>query len=208
MNMNVSGEIVRRLRLDRGWTQEQLAVLANTSVKTIQRVENTGTCNLETRSALAAVFQIEISQLGGTEKIEQAKHTGDDGLLYYRLLSHGSEVVNVFQGSYWYRFSHEDPKSAEDAEFIAEIVQEIQDWSEIWTDIDAGARVKATFTLTESLKGAEERGFKIFGLRTRTTFKIPTRDGKSEEIPGTVCNIHVAYADSDKIVVLQPEVPR
>jgi len=73
MNMNISGEIIKRLRIERGWTQEHLAHLASVSARTIQRVEKTGICDLETRSALAAVFQVNATQLDGEKKIEQTK---------------------------------------------------------------------------------------------------------------------------------------
>ena len=206
MNMNISGEVVRRLRLERGWTQEHLAALAHASPKTIQRVEKSGICSLETRAALAAVFEIDVKQLDGKEKIEQAKSTGDDGLLFYRRLPTGQAVVDIFQGTYWYRFSHEEPKSAEDVDFIASIVQNIQDWSEIWSDLDAGGKVKATYSLTELQKEAEEHGLWIFGLRTKTKFKLPQRDGTYQEVPGSVSNIHIAYANSDKVIVLDAKV--
>ena len=78
MNLNISGEIVRRLRLERGWSQEQLAQLASVNVRTIQRVEKAGACDFETRSALAAVFSIDATQLDGDSKMEQARSPNDD----------------------------------------------------------------------------------------------------------------------------------
>lgn len=51
--------IVRKLRLQRGWTQEHLAALTGLSVRSIQRVERGHPFSLETRKALAAVFEVE-----------------------------------------------------------------------------------------------------------------------------------------------------
>lgn len=97
MKMKVSSEVVRHLRLERGWTQEHLSILAQTSAKTIQRVEKSGICSLETRSALAAVFQVDLKQLDGKEKIQQAKNQGCDGLLFYHRLLSGREIVETFE---------------------------------------------------------------------------------------------------------------
>lgn len=55
--------IVRKLRLQRGWTQEQLAQLAGLSVRSIQRIERGSTISLETLNALAAVFEVDRSVL-------------------------------------------------------------------------------------------------------------------------------------------------
>ena len=51
--------LIRKLRLQRGWSQEQLAELTGLSVRTIQRVERGYPPSLESRNALAAVFEID-----------------------------------------------------------------------------------------------------------------------------------------------------
>ncbi|MHC9511160.1 helix-turn-helix domain-containing protein [Kangiella sp. M94] len=54
--------IVRKLRLKRGWSQEQLAELTGVSTRTIQRIERGQTKpSLETQKSLAAVFEVDIA---------------------------------------------------------------------------------------------------------------------------------------------------
>ena len=53
--------IVRKLRLKRGWSQDQLAEMAGVSVRTIQRLERGQRPGLETSKALAAVFEVDLS---------------------------------------------------------------------------------------------------------------------------------------------------
>ena len=53
--------IIRKLRLQRGWSQEQLAEMADVSVRTIQRIERGQKPGLETANALASVFGVELS---------------------------------------------------------------------------------------------------------------------------------------------------
>jgi XRE family transcriptional regulator, regulator of sulfur utilization len=53
--------IVRKLRLQRGWTQEQLAKLTGLNVRSIQRIERGQAISLESRNALAAVFEVDRS---------------------------------------------------------------------------------------------------------------------------------------------------
>ncbi len=55
--------IVRKLRLEKGWSQEQLAEFCNLSVRTIQRIERGQKPSLETLNALAAVFEIDVSDV-------------------------------------------------------------------------------------------------------------------------------------------------
>lgn len=53
--------LVRKLRLQRGWTQDQLAEIADLSVRTIQRIERGGPASLETARALASAFEVDVS---------------------------------------------------------------------------------------------------------------------------------------------------
>ncbi len=53
--------IVRKLRLQRGWSQDQLAEFTGLSVRTIQRVERGQRPSLESSKALASVFEVNLS---------------------------------------------------------------------------------------------------------------------------------------------------
>jgi XRE family transcriptional regulator, regulator of sulfur utilization len=53
--------LVRKLRLQRGWSQEHLAELVGVSVRTIQRIERGYSPGLETSKALASVFEVDVS---------------------------------------------------------------------------------------------------------------------------------------------------
>ncbi len=53
--------ILRKLRLQHGWSQEQLAELTGLSTRTIQRIERGGQPSLESANALAAVFKVDLS---------------------------------------------------------------------------------------------------------------------------------------------------
>lgn len=200
--MNISGENVKCMRIARGWSQEHLAALASLSVRTIQRVEKSGMCDLETRSALASVFEVEASQLDGARSIEQAKAPEGDEFLYYSRLTSGNAVVAVFDGSHMYRFSNEDPRNDDDAEYIAGVVSEIHDYSEAWGDIEPGSKVKAIHEFSNMLREMEEKGIWLFGLRTTRAIVLPARDYADTPFDAKVAGFHVAYADSDKIIVL------
>lgn len=55
--------IIRKLRLQKGWSQEQLAEISGVSTRTIQRIERGKRASLESLKCLAAVFETEINQL-------------------------------------------------------------------------------------------------------------------------------------------------
>lgn len=55
--------IVRKQRLKRGWSQEHLSQLSGLSVRTIQRIERGHNAGLESLKSLAAVFELNVTDL-------------------------------------------------------------------------------------------------------------------------------------------------
>jgi transcriptional regulator with XRE-family HTH domain len=55
--------LVQKLRLQKGWSQEQLAELSGVSVRTIQRIERGQSASTESLKSLAAAFDVDFSTL-------------------------------------------------------------------------------------------------------------------------------------------------
>ena len=55
--------LIQKLRLKRGWSQEQVAELSGLSTRTVQRIERGHAASPESLKALAAVFEIDFAQL-------------------------------------------------------------------------------------------------------------------------------------------------
>ncbi len=53
--------LIKKLRLQKGWSQSELAEFSGLSVRTIQRVERGAQPGLETLKCLAAVFDMEVA---------------------------------------------------------------------------------------------------------------------------------------------------
>ena len=63
MDIMIDKNRVRKLRSQCVWSQDHLASVSGLSLRTIQRIENDGSCSLESKKALAAVFNIKPSDL-------------------------------------------------------------------------------------------------------------------------------------------------
>lgn len=55
--------LIQTLRVKRGWSQEQLAEFSGLSTRTVQRLEAGNKASVETLKAIAAVFEINYSDL-------------------------------------------------------------------------------------------------------------------------------------------------
>lgn len=61
--MSDSAHAIRSLRLERAWSQEDLAAAAGLSARTVQRLEQGQKPSLETLKALAAAFNVPVARL-------------------------------------------------------------------------------------------------------------------------------------------------
>lgn len=82
MDMNINGELVKLLRTQRSWSQEELAAAADLSLRTVQRIENANACSLESKKALASVFEIEAKALEVDEEAVVKAIADSRGKLY------------------------------------------------------------------------------------------------------------------------------
>ncbi len=53
---------IQKLRLQRGWSQEQLALLSGVSARTIQRIERGQSASVDSLKAIAAAFGVDFSE--------------------------------------------------------------------------------------------------------------------------------------------------
>jgi len=64
---------IKKLRLERHWSQDQLSEMSGLSIRTIQRIENGENAGLESLKSLAAAFEINIEDSDKKEEREQIR---------------------------------------------------------------------------------------------------------------------------------------
>lgn len=61
--MNINSALVKQLRSEKFWSQEELAIASGLNLRTVQRIENEATASLQSKKALAGAFGIAIKDL-------------------------------------------------------------------------------------------------------------------------------------------------
>jgi len=72
---------LRKMRLARAWSQEQVAEMTGLSVRTIQRIERGQTASLDSLKALAAVFDVNVCEFQTVQNQETKENTNMDSKL-------------------------------------------------------------------------------------------------------------------------------
>jgi len=74
MNYNtINLRDIKKMRLDRHWSQDQLAEMSGLSIRTIQRIENGENAGLESLKSLGAVFETNIADSDKKVEMEQIR---------------------------------------------------------------------------------------------------------------------------------------
>lgn len=72
--MKINSALVLQLRNAKSWSQEELATAAGLNLRTIQRIENEASASLQSKKALASVFEIDIKALESKGSSVMVKH--------------------------------------------------------------------------------------------------------------------------------------
>ncbi len=64
---------IKKMRLERHWSQDQLAEMSGLSIRTVQRIENGENAGLESLKSLAAVFEMNITDSDKKVEMEQIR---------------------------------------------------------------------------------------------------------------------------------------
>jgi transcriptional regulator with XRE-family HTH domain len=73
--------VIKKIRIPKGWSQEQLSQFSGLSVRTIQRIERGHNAGLESLKCIAAAFDMDISRLQKENKNEEKLFLGSNPIL-------------------------------------------------------------------------------------------------------------------------------
>ncbi|MEK0158869.1 helix-turn-helix transcriptional regulator [Pseudoalteromonas piscicida] len=73
MEMQINKQLIKLKRVERAWSQSELARVSGLSLRTIQRIEKSGAASLESIKALAAVYELNVMEIQHQPKSKGTK---------------------------------------------------------------------------------------------------------------------------------------
>jgi transcriptional regulator with XRE-family HTH domain len=177
-NQKPDVERVRELRLARGWSQEQLAKVAGLSPRTIQRLEAGEGTALDTLQAIAAAFDVEVSEVLAAEK----PLPPPPKITFLPRIRTGEELCSVLGAAHMFHQDY-DPPTGQD-------------------DVEPMSHVQWAHDLGQSLREIEAAGFRVYAPRVTRTFRWPEQaQGAGEQrLPMDVATVLVLRNTNLKIM--------
>jgi hypothetical protein len=86
-------------------------------------------------------------------------------MLVHRMAT-GTQLMAAAGGSHAMRTSQPERLEADEVELLADFLQNVSDWSELWNGLGPGERLRAEYELTQDLDDLLEKGFLVYaGVR-------------------------------------------
>ena len=83
--MKVNAELIVKLRKERSWSQDELAIASGLNLRTIQRVEKHASASLQSKKALAAALDIDTRDLENEEvRMKPCPACGSNEIYQYK----------------------------------------------------------------------------------------------------------------------------
>lgn len=80
--MKIEDDLIRKLRNEKSWSQEELATASGLNIRTVQRVEKNSSASLQTKRSLALALGIEIQELDFEDDLMKICPTCKSGEIY------------------------------------------------------------------------------------------------------------------------------
>ena len=131
--------------------------------------------------------------------LDNAKEGKTDPVKKLPRITTGKQIVEIILNVHAYQFDHDEFQSQEEADFVSDFLQNIQDWGEVsgFGDFEIGKQAQLAFDLNKEIKELEDRGFFIFGERKKSRM---TNDNKDDLGSWNIAFIAVMRKDNPSIV--------
>ncbi len=202
-------DVVRRLREQKCWSQEELGHRAGVSPRTIQRIESGSAAKLDTIALVAEALEIPPEDLireppptvphptPTTGSCHDPADIGPIPVVLHRM-SDGNELLDIAMGSLAmlpHTRGITDPKDAKD---IGSLFEDLGDYGDIGDELSTSAKLAAGIALTGRLRELKARGWWIFAAKKRHSFMFPT--GTPRTMPWTTGVIMATRADDSAVL--------
>lgn len=189
-------KFVKKSRLERAWSQSQLAAIADVNLRTIQRLEKDGAASFETLKGVAQAFEVDVKELDPSSEGSKAKETiGFQKKVHLmpRLVT-GKNLADVVIGSEQFQLEHDDDYDQRSISAMKGILELLKVDVVRLHDADPIQRLDVEAELSLEIKGLENYGYYLFGIKR----VIPRVESEQTEI--TMCTLYMSHSRSPKIV--------
>jgi transcriptional regulator with XRE-family HTH domain len=185
---------MKKYRKARGWTQEQLAIVANVTVRTIQRLESGESPAPETLMAVAQAFGMKAEHLNPTsDSVSDAAARRHVHLL--PRLATVSDLIAVISRANQCQYEQDDADDPRSITAMKDILKAVGEGVTRLQDARPEDRQVIEAELSKELEGLQSLGYYLFGI-----MRVVPRFFDEHVMLMSVATIYITRSRSPKIV--------
>jgi transcriptional regulator with XRE-family HTH domain len=193
--INLLGQLLKQIRTQKAWSQEEFAAISDISTRTLQRIEGGEKANTETLRAIAAALNMEVAALLPVNALmpedefakmqthlrEQAQKEAaklEKELNVLPRMRDGKELLSVVTSVQVLTTDHPHPVSKEEGLAIANLMSTVRDYGDIHKDLEPQQQIETILETTRDIEDLQSFGLVVFAgrLRGHIVFPAPSSD--------------------------------
>jgi DNA-binding XRE family transcriptional regulator len=216
-NHQCAGDKIRQQRIHLNMTQEKLAAMSNTNVRTVQRAEGNASVQMETVASIAAALKLTVSDI-----IQQAVLDGDGNKIdefnavVLRPIVSGKILMDMICDSFSAKLTCNAEPTTQNIDALSVLVERIEGmlpdpWRPPMEDVSLSLaeRLRLSVTLAEQLSGLEKADISVYAGTYTASAQVPRYDmdeghmyirGGQRFEPVTACRVLVDRSGLEFVV--------
>jgi len=195
--INPLGQLLKKVRANKAWSQEEFSALSGVSTRTLQRIEGGEKANMETLRAIAAALNMDVTallpvnelmseddfgkiQAQVQEHVQKEKAQLEKELNMLPRIRNGTELLAVVSSVQALNTDHPHPSSQEEEAAIADLISLVRDYGDIHQDLEPHQQMEAIQELTRCIREVENFGLVVFAGKLRGHIVCPA---PSSDVP-------------------------
>jgi len=193
--INPLGKLLKKVRENKAWSQEEFAAISGISTRTLQRIESGDKANVETLRAIAAALNMEVTallpvntlmpeeefakvQAQAQEQAQKELAQLEKELNVLPRMRDGKELLAVVASVQALNTDHPHPVSEEEAMTIADLLAMVRDYGDIRDALEPQHEMQMILEATRLIEELERFGLLVFAgrLRGHLFFPAPSPD--------------------------------
>lgn len=217
LNHQCSGEKIRKIRLSLGMTQDKLAAMSNTNIRTIQRAENGASVQIDTVAGIAAALNLTVTDILVTPVHDSEGNEVDEfNAVVLRPTTSGKMLMDMITESFTTKLLCDAEPTSKNVAVLSAVVENLEGmlpnpWDSPFdtTKITLSERLRQSVVLSEKISALRNHGISVYAGTYTASVQIPRFDADEGHMythssqkfePVAICRIRIGDASVERIV--------
>ncbi|MDI6709991.1 MAG: HNH endonuclease signature motif containing protein [Bacillota bacterium] len=110
------------------------------------------------------------------QKNSGKSRVNEQGPLTLKRITAGRQILRIIGSAYAFDFDYDPPRDEREARILGGFLQSIQDWGDLWDELEAAARVQVEFNIDQEIQDLGDHGFVVYATLVERRMLVGNKD--------------------------------